>query len=143
MLQIMAEDTGYTMKQTDSMHRRILTVDDEAMNNKIIAHIMRDEPMYEIVSAESGKEALEKLESTNFDLILLDVKMPEMDGLETLRRIRKQYGTPVVLMTGDKTLDTSTEFSVLGCDDFITKPLLPLLLKEIVHNMTEHTDIGM
>lgn len=141
MLQMIAEDKDYTMKQTESLQRNILTIDDEAMNNKIIAHIMKDEPMYHIVSACSGREGLEILERESFDLILLDVKMPEMDGLETLRRIRKKYDTPVVLMTSDRTLDASTEFETLGCDDFITKPFLPLLIKEIVHNMTERTNI--
>lgn len=141
MLQMMDEDKEYTMKQTDSMQRRILTVDDEMMNNKIISHIMRDEPMYQLTLAGSGKEALEILDSQSFDLILLDVKMPEMDGLETLKRIRQKHRTPVVLMTGDKTLDISAGFTEYGCDDYITKPFLPLLVKEIVHNMTESTDM--
>lgn len=137
MLQMMDEDKDYKMRQAELAHRRILTVDDEAMNNKIIAHIMSDEPMYEVVSAGGGKEALEILEKQPFDLILLDVKMPEMDGLETLKRIREKYQTPVVLITGDRTLDASTEFTKLGFDDYITKPFLPQLIKEIVHNMTE------
>ena len=141
MLQIMDEDTGYAMKQTDSMHRTILTVDDEPMNYRLITHIMKDEPMYEIVSAGSGEDALERLKEQQFDLIFLDVMMPGMDGLETLRRIREHYQTPVVLMTGDKTLDVSAGFSALGCDDYITKPFLPLLIREVVHNMTERTSI--
>lgn len=142
MMQMIAEDREYTMRQTDSMQRKILVVDDEPMNNKLIAHIMQDEPMYEITPAGGGKEALALLEQTAFDLILLDVKMPEMDGLETLKHIREKYQTPVVLMTGDKTLDTSTEFAKYGCDDYITKPFLPLLIKEVIHNMTEkvHTE---
>ena len=49
------EDKEYTMKQVDSMERRILSVDDEPMNNKIIAHIMQDEPMYTVVSATGGR----------------------------------------------------------------------------------------
>lgn len=142
MLQMIDEDKAYTMRQADFIQKRILTVDDEAMNNKIIAHIMKDDPMYEVVSAQSGKEALELLEQQHFDLILLDVKMPEMDGMETLKHIREKYQTPVVLMTGDKTLDTSTEFAKLGCDDYITKPFLPLLIKEVVHNMTEQSIIN-
>ena len=44
-------------------------------------------------------------------------------------------------MTGDKTLEASTEFEGLGCDDYITKPVLPLLMKEIIHNMTEGTNL--
>lgn len=137
MLQMIDEDKDYTMKQTDSMQRKILTVDDEMMNNKIIAHIMRDEPMYQLTAASSGMEALEILGTQEFDLIMLDVKMPQMDGLETLKRIREKYKTPVVLMTGDKTLDISVGFAEYGCDDYITKPFLPLAVKEIVHNMTE------
>ena len=142
MLQMIDEDKEYAMKQTDSMQRKILSVDDEMMNNKIIAHIMKDEPMYQLVAASSGMEALDLLEQQSFDLILLDVKMPEMDGLETLKRIREKYRTPVVLMTGDKTLDISAGFAEFGCDDYITKPFLPLLVKEIVHNMTEQTEMG-
>lgn len=141
MLQMIDEDTKYRMKEADCLQRRVLTVDDEKMNSKIITHIMKDEPRYEIVAAESGKEALKLLEEQSFDLILLDVMMPEMDGMETLRQIRAQQNhTPVVLMTGDKTLEASTEFAELGCDDYITKPVLPLLIKEVIHNMTERTN---
>ncbi|MGN0577174.1 MAG: HD domain-containing phosphohydrolase [Ruminiclostridium sp.] len=142
MLRMIDEDTEYTMKQGDFSQKRILTVDDEIMNSKLIARIMKDEPMYEIVSATSGKQALEILDEQEFDLIMLDVNMPEMDGLETLRLIRKKYQTPVVLMTGDKSLDTSVEFAALGCDDYVTKPFLAPLIKEIVHNMTECINIS-
>ncbi len=142
MLQMIDEDTEYTMKQGDFSQKRILTVDDEIINSKLIARIMKDEPMYEIVSATSGKQALEILDEQEFDLIMLDVNMPEMDGLETLKLIRKKYQTPVVLMTGDKSLDTSVGFAELGCDDYVTKPFLAPLIKEIVHNMTECINIS-
>lgn len=139
MLQLIDEDKDYRMKEADSVKQRILTVDDDALNNKRIAFIMKDEPKYELIAAESGKEALELLGKQHFDLILLDVMMPEMDGMETLKCIREKYTTPVVMMTGDKTLVDSTEFAELGYDDYITKPVLPLLIKEIIHNMTERT----
>jgi len=135
------EDTEYTMKQPDSMHRRVLVVDDEPMNIKIISHIMKDDTMYEIVAASSGKEALSILNEQDVDLILLDVMMPDMDGLETLKHIRDKYQIPVVLMTADRNFEGSTEFAKLGCDDYITKPFLPLLIKEVIHNMTERTNI--
>jgi len=141
MLQLIDEDKEYVMRQTDDKRRQILAVDDESMNIKILTHIMRDEPNYEIVAAESGKEALEILEQQTFDLILLDVKMPEMDGFETLRHIRTKYRTPVVFMTGDKTLDISAELKEMECDDYITKPFIPLMIKEVVHNMTEGMEI--
>ncbi|MBQ7956351.1 MAG: response regulator [Lachnospiraceae bacterium] len=141
MLQMIDEDKNYSMKQKDSKNKKILTVDDEAINNKIVAHIMSDEPMYEVVSAMSGKEALDILEQQSFDLILLDLKMPQMDGLETLKRIREKWQTPVVFMTSDKTLDFSVVSSEYGCDEQITKPFLPLLVKEVVYNMTEKNTI--
>ncbi len=141
MLELIDEDKEYTMKQDDSMNRSILIVDDEAINHKLIAHIMREEPMYQISSALSGEKALELLEENEYDLIMLDVMMPGMGGLETLKFIRKKTITPVVLMTGDKTLDTSKGFAELGCDDYITKPFLPLLIKEVVHNMTERIQV--
>ncbi len=141
MLRMIDEDKEYRMKETDTLHRRVLTVDDEEMNNHRIAFIMKDEPRYELVGATSGKEALELLEKQKFDLILLDVMMPEMDGLETLRKIREKYQTPVVLMTGDKTLEESAELAGLKYEDYITKPVLPLMIKEIIHNMTERTSL--
>lgn len=143
MLEMIDEDKDYKMKQADFQHRRILTVDDEIINTKVIANIMKDEPAYEIVSVCSGMEALDILEQQTFNLILLDVKMPGMDGLETLKAIREKYDTPVVLMTGDKELETAGAFAKLGCDDYITKPFPPLLIKEIVHNMTERMTIEL
>ncbi len=141
MLQLIDEDKEYRMQQNDSMQRSVLVVDDEPMNHKLIAHMMKDEPMFEIVSAGSGAEALELLEQRAFDLILLDVKMPEMDGLETLQHIREKYRTPVVFMTGDKNFDMPMEYSKLSYDDYITKPVMPILMKEIVHNLTERASM--
>ncbi|MBO5341181.1 MAG: response regulator [Lachnospiraceae bacterium] len=141
MLDLIDKDTEYKMRQSDVDIKKILVVDDEPMNHKLLSHIMKDEPRYQIVSVYSGKEALKELQKQDFRLIMLDVMMPEMDGLETLRHIRKVYNLPVVLMTGDKTLDTSVGFAELGCDDYITKPFLPILIKEVLHNMTERTKV--
>ncbi len=141
MLEMIDEDKDYNMKQADWMQRKILVIDDEESNHNIIREIMSDEPMYEITCVNSGREAMKILEKQAFDLILLDVILPDMDGLEAIKEIRKNDNTPVVLMTADKTLDTSTEFADYGCDDYITKPFLPLLIKEVIHNMTERTTI--
>lgn len=143
MLQMIDEDVDYSLKQIDSMHRRVLIVDDDIMNNQIIEQIMSDEPMYEMVSVTGGQEALDILREQHFDLILLDVWMPDMDGMETLKQIRENHQIPVVLISGDKTLDISAGFVQLGCDEYITKPFLPLLIKEVIHTMTEHTEIAM
>ncbi len=139
MLQMIDEDKEYTLKQTDCMQRKILVVDDDTSSSGILKQIMSDEPMYELVCVKSGKEALDVLAKQSYDLVILDVLMPGMDGLETLKRIRGKYEMPVVLMTSDITMDISE----YGCDDFITKPFLPLLVKEVVHNMTERTSINI
>ena len=136
MLELIEEDKDYMLKENDTQKKKILTVDDEAMNNKIIAHIMKDEPMYEVIPAKSGREALEILDKQHINLVLLDVKMPEMDGFEVLKLIREKHQVPVVFMTSDKTLDISAEYNQYTCDDYITKPFLPLLVKEIIYNMT-------
>ena len=141
MIQIIDEDKNYTLKENDSDIKRILTVDDEMINNKIIAHIMSDEPMYQVYSVTSGFEAVEKLKEQEFDLILLDVLMPEMNGFQTLKCIRDICQTPVVLMTSDKSLDAYDESFAYGYDDYITKPFLPLLLKEVVYNMTKKENL--
>ncbi|MBQ8171481.1 MAG: response regulator [Oscillospiraceae bacterium] len=141
MLHVIDEDKDYTMCQGEELTRKILTVDDEPINNKILAHIMKDEPMYELKSVDSGEAELELLKNEVFDLIMLDVNMHGMSGLETLQHIREKYDIPVVIMTADKNLDTASEFAALGCDDFITKPFLPLLIKEVVHNTTERIEI--
>ena len=119
---------------------KILVADDEALLVKGIRFNLQSDG-YEVVTGSNGVEAVQLAADPDVNLVILDVMMPEMDGLETLRRIRELYQTPVVLMTGDKTLDVSTGFSALGCDDYITKPLLPLLIREVVHNMTERTSI--
>ena len=141
MLQMIDEDEDYLMRQIDTNKRYILTIDDDFMNNKIIARVMKDEPMYEIMSATSGEEGLKMLEERSFDLVLLDMNMPGMDGLETLKHLREKHKMPVVLMTSEKKIETSEEFEKYGCDDYLTKPFLPLLLKEVIHNMTERTNV--
>lgn len=136
MIQMIDEDTSYTLKEEISHHKRVLVVDDEMMNVKMIEFIMKEEPMYEIVSANSGMEALKILEEKDTNLILLDLVMPEMDGFETLSRIQEQYDIPVVFMTGDKNIETLEKASEYGVEDYLTKPFLPLALKEVMHSIS-------
>lgn len=141
MLDMIDKDTEYCMRQPDDMQKYVLVVDDELINHKLLTHIMQDEPMYTINSAMSGEEALKCVESAHYDLILIDARMPDMDGLDTLKRIRELTDTPVALMTGDRNMETFAEFERYGCDDYITKPFLPLVMKELIHNMTEKTQV--
>lgn len=137
MLQMIDEDKDYTMKQTASMRRTILAVDDDTLNLRMITKIMEDEPMCSIVTTENGTLALAELETHHYDLVLLDINLPDADGLTLVGEIKEKYHIPVVLMTGDKTLETINKALESGSDDYITKPYQPLLLKEIIHSLTD------
>jgi len=141
MLKMIDEDKEYRMKETQSRQRRILTVDNEEVNNIRIQQILEDDPRYEVVFAGGKDEALKLLSEQVFDLILLDAVLPGENAPETFREIRESYNTPIALMIGDKTTETFDEFVALGCDDYMTKPVQPLLLKEMLHNMTERTNL--
>ncbi len=141
MLQMIDEDKDYRMREADSQRRRILTVDNEAHNNFEIARIMQDEPRYEIVFADSSAEARARLSEKAYDLILLDAVLPGENITEAVHYIKENYNTPVVLMIGDKTAEDFADFAALGCDDYMTKPVQPLLLKETIHNLTERTNL--
>lgn len=136
MINMIDEDKNYTLKEDRSLQKRVLVVDDEPMNLKMIEFIMKDEPMYEVLGADSGMEALKMLEEQEFNLILLDLVMPHMDGFETLSRIKEKHNIPVVFMTGDKNLETLEKAAAYGVDDYLTKPFLPLALKEIMHSVS-------
>lgn len=135
MIKMIEEDREYKMQESDSSEKTILITDDEIMNIKMVKVIMKDEPQYRIIGAGGGKEALDILEKEQVDLILLDVMMPDMDGFETLKEIRAKYDIPVIFMTGDKKLETIERAVSYGVEEYITKPFLPLALKEVVHSM--------
>lgn len=128
------EDVNYIMREIKNLQKNILVVDDEEMNIKMIEVILNDTPMYRVVGATGGIEALEILENEDIDMILLDVKMPGMNGFEAMEEIRKKYNMPIVLMTGDRKIETIERATKLDVDDYLTKPFQPLVLKEIIHS---------
>ena len=103
---------------------RILVVDDVAQNVRLLEAILGTEE-YSVVSASSGIEALEKVETEPPDLVLLDVQMPGMDGYEVCRKLRETPATqflPIVMVTSSDSADRVTAIES-GADDFIQKPL--------------------
>lgn len=102
---------------------RILVVDDEASVTAILSDYLT-EHRYDIVTAQSGAEALERLASDRPDAILLDLHMPGMDGIETLRRIQaRDAHVPVLMITGNDDLAVAREALGLGAFDHILKPI--------------------
>jgi len=100
---------------------RILVVDDEAYITDLVSMALRYEG-FEVAAARTGREALAAAESFRPDLVVLDVMLPDMEGLEVCRRLRDGDGMPVVFLTArDATEDKITGLTV-GGDDYVTKP---------------------
>jgi two-component system nitrogen regulation response regulator NtrX len=105
------------------MSRRVLVVDDEQSILHTLEGILGDEG-WEVALAGSGEAALQSIEAEDPDLLLLDVWLPGMDGIETLERVKGRYPElPVVLMSGHGTIETAVRATKLGAHDFIEKPL--------------------
>ena len=105
------------------MKSRILVVDDEAAIRESMSMILEYEG-YECLSASTGEEAIEVVKRESPDLVFLDIKMPGLDGLETLTRLKKlSEVTPVVMVSGHGTVSTAVEATKRGAFDFIEKPL--------------------
>ena len=135
MLQMIDEDKNYSMCQTKRSRKNILVVDDEMMNIKMVEHILKDEPDINVTGVSTKEETFDVLEKQKIHLILLDLRMPDIDGFELYRVIREKYSVPVVLMTADKSIDTIQKISELGIDDYITKPLHAFIVRETVHGI--------
>jgi DNA-binding NtrC family response regulator len=114
------------------MSKTILVVDDEKEICTILSDNLSQEG-YRVFTAYNGKTALELIRKEKPDLVLLDIKMPEMDGIEVLRRIKKMKKKIVVIMlTAYGTLETARKAMKLGAYEYITKPFDLFLLKSIV-----------
>ena len=118
------------------MDKKILLIaDDDDMNRNIIKKFLRHE--YEIVEAKDGKETMDILYNQNIDVVLLDIIMPEMDGLEVLERMKKEekfnhIGVLVATSTKEK---TEREALFLGADDIVSKPYDPVVIKKRIENI--------
>lgn len=116
----------------------ILIADDDADVRKVLVSIAKSIG-FEPIEAEDGEKALELLEKSPAQILLADLKMPKMDGLELLERAKSKYPKlPVIMITAHGTVDTAVEAMKKGAYDFITKPFEPKELKEIIMKAWEH-----
>lgn len=99
----------------------ILVVDDEEYIRRLISRIL-DDGGYNVVTAASGKEALERLADSGINLVLLDIRMPDLDGFQTLELIRKRYTIPVIMVTGVGEVTSVSDALSIGADDYVKKP---------------------
>lgn len=121
---------------------RILVVDDEKeIVNAIEIYLSKEG--YEILKAYNGKEALEIIKKQEIHLVILDIMMPEMDGIEIAKEIRKQYSMPIIMLSAksedyDKILGLN-----MGADDYVTKPFSPMeLIARVNSTIRRYTKLG-
>ncbi|MFA5074465.1 MAG: sigma-54 dependent transcriptional regulator [Nitrospirota bacterium] len=117
----------------------VLIVDDEESVRKSLADVMRDEG-YEVVTAGSGQEGIDLLADTQPSLAILDIAMPDMDGIETLRRFKElRPDMQVIMLTGHGAIETAVKTTKMGAYDFLLKPPeLEQLLLVVRHGLDEH-----
>ena len=113
-------------------NKPILVVDDEKNIRLTLSRSL--EPLeFPVQAAVNGEDALQKLSEKTFGLVLLDLKMPGMDGMETLRRIKEKWAkTRVIIITAHGSIESAVEAMKLGAVDFIQKPFSPGEIRELV-----------
>ena len=110
----------------------ILVVDDEPVVLRSCERILRDEG-YKVESAPGGREAIIKMEQRAFDLVITDLKMPEVDGITLIRWIRKtRPDTGIVVITGYPSQETVRDAIELGIIDYVPKPFTPSVLTDVI-----------
>jgi len=120
----------------------ILVIDDETIVHESCGRILREEG-YEVETALSGQEALQKLKEKRYDLVLSDIKMPGMDGVETLEKMKQVVpDITVVMFTGYTSVATARDSMKLGAFDYLPKPFTPEELLDVVKKAVEK-DVGI
>lgn len=118
------------MSIVSNQRYRILIVDDEAINIQVLYQILKQD--YSVFMASNGQQAIEFCNNQLPDLILLDIVMPNLDGYEVCRRLKKNQLTqniPVIFITAQHSVDAETKGLEAGAVDFISKPISPAIVK--------------
>ncbi len=131
-------DTEINQNQQCIKQSKILVVDDEELIRRMCRSVFEAEG-FEVIEASSGAEALSVLEKKKIPLMLVDVVMPGMSGLELLKQVKERYrDTDVVIMTGYSTVEYAVESLKVGASDFLTKPFESIsILKQSVTKVFE------
>ncbi len=119
------------------MSARILVVDDEDIVIRSCLRIL-DGNGYQIETARDGQEALRKVDDNSYDVMILDIMMPNLGGMEVLRRVKETHpDTDVIMITGLSQIDTAVQAMKLGAFDYISKPFEPDELKLVIQRALE------
>jgi DNA-binding NtrC family response regulator len=120
--------------------KKILIVDDELAIRESLRMILQQD--YEVLAVSSGAEALEKMREGGIDLVLLDVIMPGLDGIQLLERMKSEYDIPVIMITAANTIKTAVQAMKLGAYDYIPKPFDVDEIKIVVQKVLSIQDLS-
>jgi putative two-component system response regulator len=124
------------------MQKHILVIDDMLTNLKIVENFLK--PYYKVSLVKSGEQALKFLDKCKPDLILLDIQMPDMDGFETIKRVKdnpENREIPVLFLTSQEDIDSRMKGFQLGATDFILKPFMPELVLKVIASRLETVEV--
>ncbi|MEO0117114.1 MAG: sigma-54 dependent transcriptional regulator, partial [candidate division WOR-3 bacterium] len=120
---------------------QILIVDDEEIMRQSLTDWLKEDG-YEVVAVEDGFKALELVQKESFNVMLVDLKMPKMDGIEVLRAVKKlNLDVPVIIITAYATVDTAVAAMKEGAYDYIVKPFHPEELGMVIRKIIEHQNL--
>ena len=114
-----------------TVHGTLLVVDDNEMNREVLSRRLQREG-HTVAVAESGPQSLEMIEANSFDLVLLDIMMPDMDGYQVLERLKSDdvlRHIPVIMLSALDEIDSVVRCIELGAEDYLSKPFNPVLLR--------------
>ncbi|MCW5877759.1 MAG: response regulator transcription factor [Anaerolineales bacterium] len=120
-------------------NKRILVVDDEERIVRFI-RLNLEQDGFQVVEANTGRQALDKLRQSLPDLMLLDVMLPDLDGFEVLRMVRENHDVPIIMLTAKTEEDDRVRGLELGADDYVTKPFSPRELVSRVRAVLRRTE---
>ncbi len=122
--------------------KKVLIVDDEVLNRDLIVKVLRKEGM-EVFEAENGEEALEQMRIKDFDLILMDLMMPVLNGFDTIKAIREQLHQemPIVTLSAINDKSAIERAIALGANDYLTKPYNLMTMLNVVKGALSARDV--
>jgi two-component system response regulator (stage 0 sporulation protein F) len=122
------------------MSYTVLVIDDQPGIRRLLVEVLNEEG-YQVVTAANGYEGLQQAKASNPHLILMDMKMPGMDGIETLKELKKVgQGDRVIMMTAYGELDLVNQAREIGAYDYITKPFDVIKLCKAIHEIMVNLD---
>ena len=121
----------------------LLVVDDNNVNLKVASRMLK-EFNFEIETAHSGFECLEKVKNSKYNLIFMDIMMPQMNGVETMQKLKSMDGwnTPIIALTADSMDGSREKYLAAGFDEYVSKPIIKQILQETLNKYVDVDDIS-